>query len=70
MENTSTQKTELTAQASAVAVEFEQTQEKFNMLQTMQQNLDKIANLKVRNKQAEEDIAKKVAALKMESPKQ
>jgi hypothetical protein len=69
MENTPQQNTELAAKAKMVAVECKQTEERFNMLQTMQKNLDRITNLKVSNKEMEEDIAKKVAALKIETPK-
>ena len=69
MENTPPQNTELAAQAKATAAELKQTEEKFNMLQTMQQNLERIATLKVRNKEMEDDIAKKLAALKIETPK-
>jgi len=69
MENTSTQKTELAAQASATAAERKQLETTFNQLQAIEADLKVIANLKVRNQQLREEIAKQVAALKIELPK-
>jgi hypothetical protein len=69
MENTPQQNTALDAQASVTAAKRKQLEKTFEDLQAIQEDLKVIANLEVRNQQMRDDIAKQVAALKIELPK-
>ena len=69
MENTPTQNTELAAQAKATAAERKQLETTFTQLQAIEADLKVIANLKIRNQQLRDEVAKQAAALKIELPK-